>query len=123
MIADERTVSNDCDRPSRRASGSTARPRKPAEFYVSIFRNSRVTSITRNGEAGPGPSGSAPVVGFELDGHSFRALNGGPQFTFNEAVSLVVNCTTQNEVKTYWEKLTTSGGSPGQYGWLKDKFG
>jgi predicted 3-demethylubiquinone-9 3-methyltransferase (glyoxalase superfamily) len=63
------------------------------------------------------------VVGFELDGHSFTALNGGPQFTFNEAVSLVVNCTTQNEVKTYWEKLTTSGGSPGQYGWLKDKFG
>jgi predicted 3-demethylubiquinone-9 3-methyltransferase (glyoxalase superfamily) len=63
------------------------------------------------------------VVGFELDGHSFTALNSGPQFTFNEAVSLVVNCTTQNEVDTNWEKLMTGGGSPGQYGWLKDRFG
>jgi len=88
-----------------------------------MFKNSRITTVTRNGEAGPGPRGSALVVAFELDGQAFTALNGGPAFKFNEAVSLIVNCETQDEVEAYWEKLTADGGSPGQCGWLKDKFG
>ncbi len=94
-----------------------------AEFYVSIFKSSRITGITRNGDAGPGLKGSALVVGFELDGQAFTALNGGPEFKFTEAVSLIVNCETQDDVDAYWEKLTAGGGSPGQCGWLKDKFG
>ena len=94
-----------------------------ATFYVSVFNNSRITGVTHNGDAGPGPKGSALVVAFELDGQSFTALNGGPAFTFNEAVSLIVSCETQDEVDTYWEKLTSGGGSPSQCGWLKDRFG
>ena len=93
-----------------------------ANFYVSIFRNSRITTISRYGDAGPGPKGSVMVVGFELDGQAFTGLNGGPMFKFNEAISMVVNCETQGEVDHYWERLL-EGGEPSQCGWLKDRFG
>ena len=94
-----------------------------ANFYVSIFKNSRITAISHYGEGGPGPKGSVMVVGFALDGQDFTALNGGPMFKFNEAISLMVNCETQAEIDHYWDKLTTDGGRPVQCGWLKDKFG
>jgi predicted 3-demethylubiquinone-9 3-methyltransferase (glyoxalase superfamily) len=93
-----------------------------AGFYVSIFPNSRIVKVARYGEAGPGRPGSAMTVEFQLEGQSFVALNGGPHFKLTEAISFVVNCKTQDEVDTYWEKLTT-GGSDFQCGWLKDKFG
>lgn len=91
-------------------------------FYTSIFPNSRIVKVARYGEAGPGPAGSAMTVAFELAGQSFVALNGGPHFKFTEAVSFVVNCQTQAEVDSYWEKLS-AGGAEVQCGWLKDKFG
>src|SRR5947199_4242176 len=94
-----------------------------AKFYISIFRNSKITGTTRYGEAGPGPKGSVMTVAFNLDGQDFVALNGGPQFKFTEAVSFVANCETQQEVDYYWEKLTAEGGEEGQCGWLTDKFG
>ncbi len=93
-----------------------------AEFYVSIFPNSEITNITRYGEAGPGPAGTILTVDFVLDGQELTAINGGPAFTFDEAVSLLVNCKDQDEVDYYWEKLT-DGGEESQCGWLKDKFG
>ena len=93
-----------------------------ANFYVSIFKNSKVGLITRYGETGPGPKGSVMTVGFILGGQEFTALNGGPQFPFTEAISLVVNCESQEEIDYYWEKLS-AGGSEVQCGWLKDKFG
>jgi predicted 3-demethylubiquinone-9 3-methyltransferase (glyoxalase superfamily) len=88
-----------------------------ANFYVSIFKNSRVLSIM------PGPNGKAMGVSFELDGQEFKALNGGPQFKFTEAISLFVNCETQAEVDELWQKLTAGGGKPSRCGWLKDKYG
>ena len=91
-------------------------------FYVSIFKNSKVGAITRYGDAGPGPKGTVMVVTFQLDGQEFIALNGGPQFTFSPAISLVVNCETQGEVDAFWEKLS-EGGEKLQCGWLKDKYG
>ena len=91
-------------------------------FYVSIFKNSKRRRISRYGEAGPGPKGSVMVATFQLEGLEFMALNGGPHFKFTEAISLVVDCKTQEEVDTFWEKLS-EGGSKGQCGWLKDKFG
>lgn len=91
-------------------------------FYVSIFKNSKVIKIVRHGEAGPGPKGSVMTASFELDGQQFTALNGGPHFKFSEAVSFVVDCKSQEEVDDLWEKLS-AGGQPGQCGWLKDKFG
>jgi predicted 3-demethylubiquinone-9 3-methyltransferase (glyoxalase superfamily) len=97
-------------------------------FYTSIFRNSKITKTTRFGEAGREIHGMAPgtvlAIEFELDGQSFTALNGGPLFKFNEAVSLQVHCQTQQELDSYWKKLT-EGGDPNaqQCGWLKDKFG
>jgi len=94
-----------------------------ANFYVSIFKNSKVVSVARYGEAGPGPKGSAMTVAFELDGQKFVALNGGPHFKFTEAVSFVVNCTSQEEVDYFWEKLLEGGGKESQCGWLKDKYG
>ena len=94
-----------------------------ANFYVSIFKNSKVLSLTRYGEAGPGPKGSAMTVEFELEGQKFVALNGGPHFKFTEAVSFVVNCATQEEVDYFWEKLLDGGGKESQCGWLKDKYG
>ena len=99
-----------------------------AKFYVSVFKNSRIVSVARYGKAGQEthhrPPGSVMTVGFELDGQSFTALNGGPVFTFNEAVSLQINCETQEEIDYYWDKLS-SGGDPRaqQCGWLKDKYG
>ena len=92
-------------------------------FYVSVFRNSKVRGVTRYGDAGPGPKGSVMTANFELDGQEFVALNGGPQFTFTEAVSFVVHCDSQQEVDYYWDTLTSDGGRPSQCGWLKDKYG
>ena len=91
-------------------------------FYVSIFKNSKVKGVTHYGEAGPGPAGTVMTASFELDGQEFVALNGGPHFKFTEAVSFVVNCETQAEVDEFWEKLS-AGGKTVQCGWLKDKFG
>jgi predicted 3-demethylubiquinone-9 3-methyltransferase (glyoxalase superfamily) len=91
-------------------------------FYISIFKNSKVLSITRYPEGGPGLAGTVLTAKFQLDGQEFVALNGGPQFKFTEAVSFVVNCETQQEVDEYWEKLS-AGGSESQCGWLKDKYG
>lgn len=91
-------------------------------FYVSIFPNSRIVEIMRCGDAGPGPCGSVLTITFELDGQQFIALNGGPQFRFNEAISLMVSCESQVEVDDLWSKLT-AGGRPGACGWLTDQFG
>jgi predicted 3-demethylubiquinone-9 3-methyltransferase (glyoxalase superfamily) len=93
-----------------------------ANFYTSIFKNSKLGKISRYGDAGPGPKGSVMVVSFELNGQEFTALNGGPHFKFTEAVSFVVNCETQSEVDYYWDKLS-QGGQESRCGWLKDKFG
>jgi len=91
-------------------------------FYVSIFKNSKVLSMSRYGEAGPGPAGTVMSASFQLEGQEFMALNGGPDYKFTEAISLYVNCETQKEVDELWEKLT-EGGEPGPCGWLKDKYG
>ena len=93
-----------------------------ASFYVSLFKNSRITDVSRYGEAGPRPAGTVMVVSFELDGQPFTALNGGPEFTFSEAISLQVDCQTQEEVDYYWDGLT-AGGEEGPCGWLKDRYG
>jgi len=93
-----------------------------ANFYVSVFPNSKIGKIARYGDAGPGPAGSVMTIGFELDGRPFSGLNGGPHFKFTEAISLVVECKDQAEVDHYWSKLT-EGGSEVQCGWLKDKYG
>ena len=94
-----------------------------AQFYVSIFANSRIGSVTRYGDAGPGPKGSVMTVTFTLDGHEFIALNGGPHFTFSEAISFSIDCDTQQDVDRYWNALTADGGIEQPCGWLKDKFG
>jgi predicted 3-demethylubiquinone-9 3-methyltransferase (glyoxalase superfamily) len=91
-------------------------------FYVSIFKNSKVGTVTRYGEAGPGPKGTVMSATFQLDGQEFFALNGGPLFKFTEAISFFVNCETQAEVDELWEKLS-SGGQANRCGWLKDKYG
>jgi predicted 3-demethylubiquinone-9 3-methyltransferase (glyoxalase superfamily) len=91
-------------------------------FYVSIFKNSKVGRVTRYGEAGPGPKGTVMSATFQLDGQDFFALNGGPHFTFSPAVSFFVNCETQQEVDELWEKLS-AGGKKERCGWLKDKYG
>jgi predicted 3-demethylubiquinone-9 3-methyltransferase (glyoxalase superfamily) len=91
-------------------------------FYVSIFKNSKVGKVSRYGEAGPGPKGSVMSATFVLDGQEFFALNGGPMFTFTPAISLFVNCGTQEEVDELWEKLS-AGGEKSRCGWLKDKYG
>ena len=94
-----------------------------ANFYVSIFKNSKITSISHYPEGTPGPVGQVMVVNFELDGQKFIALNGGPTFKFTEAISLLVNCETQQEIDHYWSKLTAGGGKEVECGWLKDKYG
>jgi len=94
-----------------------------AQFYTSIFKNSKILNVSRYGEAGPGPKGSVMVVSFQLEGQQFTALNGGPRFKFSEAFSFVVNCENQQEIDHYWTKLTSNGGQESQCGWLKDKFG
>ena len=93
-----------------------------AAHYVSIFPNSKILGVSRYGEGGPRPAGTAMSVAFELDGLQFQALNGGPQFRFTEAISFVVAAPTQPEIDDLWGKLT-SGGEPGQCGWLKDRYG
>ena len=94
-----------------------------ANFYVSVFKNSRILQTTRYGDAGPRPKGSVMTVSFELDGQEFTALNAGPAFKFTEAISLVVHCKTQEEVDYYWNKLTADGGQESDCGWVKDKYG
>lgn len=94
-----------------------------ANFYTSLFPNSKILSIARYGEVGPGPEGSVMVASFQIAGQEFTALNGGPHFKFTEAISLVINCDSQEEVDRYWEKLTADGGEESQCGWLKDKYG
>jgi predicted 3-demethylubiquinone-9 3-methyltransferase (glyoxalase superfamily) len=93
-----------------------------ANFYVSLFKNSKLTSVHRYGEAGPGPKGSVMMVNFELEGQQFMALNGGPNFKFTPAISLFVNCETQEEVDALWDKLS-AGGRKDRCGWLQDKYG
>lgn len=93
-----------------------------AEFYVSLFKNSAITGVSRYGEGAPAPAGTAMSVTFVLDGLEFQALNGGPEFSFTEAISLFVTAETQDEIDHLWGKLT-SGGEPGQCGWLKDRYG
>jgi predicted 3-demethylubiquinone-9 3-methyltransferase (glyoxalase superfamily) len=98
-----------------------------AKFYTSVFENSKVGKIIRYDEAAAkaagGPVGSVLTIEFEIGGQKFTALNGGPEFKFNEAISFVVNCDTQKEVDYFWEKLSADGGQESQCGWLKDKFG
>jgi predicted 3-demethylubiquinone-9 3-methyltransferase (glyoxalase superfamily) len=91
-------------------------------FYVSIFKNSKVLNVSRYGEGGPGPNNSVITATFQLEGQQFMALNGGPQFAFTEAISLFVNCENQQEVDELWEKLI-DGGEESRCGWLKDKYG
>ena len=93
-----------------------------AQFYTSIFPNSKILGITRYPEGSPGPAGTVMTVDFELDGQHFTALNGGPHFQFSEAISFTVHCATQRDVDYYWEKLL-DGGTPQQCGWLKDRYG
>ena len=92
-------------------------------FYTSLFPNSEILGVTRYSELGPGPEGAVMTANFRLAGQQFVALNGGPHFKFNESISFVINCETQEEVDHYWEKLTADGGQESQCGWLKDKYG
>lgn len=94
-----------------------------ANLYVSIFPNSRITDITRYGEGAPQPAGTVMTVAFELDGKPMGAINGGPLFTFSEAVSFAIDCGDQAEVDHYWNRLIEGGGQPGPCGWLKDSYG
>ena len=94
-----------------------------AQFYSSIFKNSKILQVSRYGDAGPGPKGSVMVVNFQLAGQEFTALNGGPRFKFSEAFSFVVKCENQQEIDEYWSKPTADGGEESMCGWLKDKFG
>ena len=93
-----------------------------ANFYVSLFKNSKIDTVSRYGDAGPGPKGAVMTVAFQLNGQKFTALNGGPLFKFTEAISLFVNCESQQEVDELWEKLS-AGGQKSRCGWLKDKYG
>lgn len=92
-----------------------------ANFYISVFKNGKILSVARYAEGAPGPAGQVMTISFELDGQEFTALNGGPIFRFNEAISFYVNCKDQAEVDYYWDALT-AGGEPSQCGWLKDKY-
>lgn len=93
-----------------------------AGFYASVFDGGKVLEVSRYGEGGPGPAGQAITVRFEIEGRTFTALNGGPAFAFNESVSFVIDCSSQQEVDRYWDALV-AGGSESQCGWLKDRFG
>jgi predicted 3-demethylubiquinone-9 3-methyltransferase (glyoxalase superfamily) len=94
-----------------------------AEFYTSVVKNSQITAVVPYGKAGPGPEGTVMIVLFELDGQQFIGLNGGPEFTFSEAVSVHVTCDSQEEIDGLWEALTADGGEEGPCGWLRDKYG
>jgi predicted 3-demethylubiquinone-9 3-methyltransferase (glyoxalase superfamily) len=96
--------------------------KEAAEFYVSVFPNSEIKNITYYGEAGPREPGTVMLVDFVLDGQDFTAIDGGPQFTFSESISLLINCADQTDVDYYWSKLS-EGGEEGPCGWLKDKYG
>ncbi len=96
--------------------------KEAAEFYVSVFPNSEIRNVSYYNDAGPRPAGTVLTVDFVLDGQEYTAINGGPQFTFNESISLLINCADQNEVDHYWSKLS-EGGEEGQCGWLKDRYG
>ena len=98
------------------------RAEEAMNFYISIFKDSRVVSVSRYGDAGPGPRGTVMAATFQLEGQDFYALNGGPQFTFTPAISLFVNCETQQEVDHLWDRLS-EGGETSRCGWLKDKYG
>jgi predicted 3-demethylubiquinone-9 3-methyltransferase (glyoxalase superfamily) len=93
-----------------------------ANFYVSIFKNSKISSIARYGDAGPGPKGSVMMVNFQLEGQDFMALNGGPLYTFTPAISFFVDCKAQQEVDDLWDKLSAGGGEV-ECGWLRDRYG
>ena len=94
-----------------------------ARFYVSVFPNSEITAVTHYGEAGPREAGMVLTVDFSLDGQEYTAINGGPEFTFDEAVSFLVNCADQAEVDHYWDRLREGGGEESVCGWLKDRYG
>jgi predicted 3-demethylubiquinone-9 3-methyltransferase (glyoxalase superfamily) len=94
-----------------------------AEFYVSVFPNSEITTVTHYGESGPREAGEVMTVSFLLDGQEFTAINGGPQFQFDEAISLLVNCKDQAEIDYYWDRLLAGGGEESMCGWLQDRFG
>jgi predicted 3-demethylubiquinone-9 3-methyltransferase (glyoxalase superfamily) len=94
-----------------------------ADYYVSLFPDSRVTAVTRYNDAGPGPAGSVMTVSFQLAGQEFIACNAGPGHPFTDAISLMIDCETQAEVDTLWEQLTADGGEPGPCGWCKDRYG
>ena len=94
-----------------------------ADYYCSIFDNSRIVSVAHYTEDSPGEAGTVMVVEFELDGQRFVGINGGPQFTFSEAISLQINCETQEEIDRYWDRFIADGGEEGPCGWLKDKYG
>lgn len=100
----------------------TDQAEEAAKFYTSIFKNSKIKTIARFGDAGPGPKGSVMTIAFEIEGQEFIALNGGPHFKFTPAVSFVINCDTQEEVDDFWDKLS-AGGRTDRCGWLTDKFG
>ena len=93
-----------------------------ANFYISVFKNSRIVNVAHYTDVGPGEPGTVMTVEFDLDGHRFVGINGGPQFQFDEAVSFQISCETQDEVDDYWERLT-EGGEESQCGWLKDRYG
>ena len=94
-----------------------------AKFWTSIFPNSKINAVSHYGEAGPREAGMVLTVDFELDGQAFTGINGGPEFKFDEAISLLINCKDQEEVDYYWSKLTADGGAEVQCGWCKDKYG
>ncbi|MBF8257181.1 MAG: 3-demethylubiquinone-9 3-methyltransferase [Anaerolineales bacterium] len=94
-----------------------------ANLYTSIFKDSKILNVARYGDAGPGPKGTAMTVNFQLEGQEYIALNGGPMYKFTEAISLLVDCETQEEVDRLWNKLTADGGEESMCGWLKDRFG
>ena len=98
------------------------RAEEAANFYTSIFKNSKIGTVSRYGEGGPGPKGSVMSATFQLEGQEFIALNGGPQYSFTPAISFFIHCETQEEVDHYWDKLS-EGGRTVQCGWLQDKFG
>lgn len=99
-----------------------ANAEEAVDFYVSLFENSRIVSVMHYGEAGPGPAGSVLSIGFELDGRSFMALNGGPAYSFTPAVSMFVRCASQQQIDTLWDRLL-EGGQAQQCGWITDRFG
>src|SRR4029078_5947558 len=96
--------------------------KEAAEFYISVFPNSEIKQISYYGEAGPRPAGTVLLVDFVLDGQEFTAIDGGPQFPFTEAISLLINCADQDEIDYYWAKVS-EGGEEGPCGWLKDRYG